>query len=140
MRRRLELNEALTKSCAALSLAVPLVPVSAMVPVNCNVAGSMCRAMVQLLLANIHTPSHHPVMVHTDLCDEWHILWMDGNTMWRYTPATRFEAVAMVEDILSTPVLAETGTSSPALGSEEIEGISRVLKRRRLSQPEGGNR
>lgn len=94
---------------------------------------------MQLLVANIHTPSHQPVMVHTDLRDEWHILWMDSNILWTYTPATRFEAVAVVEDILNTPVLCETSTSGAASVSEEIEGISRVLKRRRFLQPEGGN-
>lgn len=99
----------------------------------------MYQAMVQLLVANIHSPSHQPVMLHTDLRDEWHILWMDGNILWTYTPATRFEAVAIVEDVLSTPVSSETSTSSAASVSEEIEGISRVLKRRRFLQPECGN-
>jgi hypothetical protein len=95
--------------------------------------------MVQLLVANIHTPSHQPVLVHTDLRDEWHILWMDGNILWTYTPATRFEAVAIVEDILSTPISSELGTSNTALVSEEVEGISRVLKRRKFLQPESGS-
>ncbi|DBA79685.1 TPA: hypothetical protein ACH3X1_008358 [Trebouxia sp. C0004] len=102
-------------------------------------SGTVYQAMVQLLVANIHTPSHQPVMVHTDLCDEWHILWMDGNILWTYTPATRFEAVAMVEDIFNTPVLSETSTSSAASISEDTEGMPRVLKRRRFLQPEGGN-
>lgn len=99
----------------------------------------MYQAMVQLLVANIHTPSQQPVMVHTDLRDEWHILWMDGNIQWTYTPATRYEAVAMVEDILNPPVFSETSTSSAASVSEDIEGIPRVLKRSRFLQPEGSN-
>ena len=55
--------------------------------------------MVQLLIANIHTPLHQPVMVHTDLKDEWIIFWMDGNILWTYMPATRFEAVALIENV-----------------------------------------
>lgn len=94
--------------------------------------------MVQLLVANIHTPSQQPVMVHTDLRDEWHILWMDRNILWTYVPATRFEAVAIVEDILNTPVLSEMSTSSAASVSEDVEGVSRVLKRRKFLQLEGG--
>lgn len=108
------------------------------VSISGSVAGTVYQAMVQLLVANIHTPSHQPVMVHTDLRDEWHILWMDGPTIWTYTPATRFEAVAMVEDILNTPASNEMQTSNTALVSEGVEGISRVLKRRKFLLSEGG--
>ena len=93
---------------------------------------------MQLLVANIHTPAHQPVMVHTDLRDEWHIYWMDGSKLYTYTPASRFAAVAIIEDILKNPVSSEMGTSSAAPASEETEGISRMLKRRRFVEPEAG--
>ena len=95
--------------------------------------------MVQLLVASVYTPSHQPVMVHTDFCDDWHVLWMDGNILWTYMPATRFEAVALVEDSLNTPLLSRMSTSSTASISEEDEDISRGLKRRRFLQGEGSN-
>lgn len=94
----------------------------------------MYQAMAQLLAANIHTQVHQPAPVCTDLCDEWHILWMDGNQVWVYTPVTRFEAVAIVEDVLCAPAPSELGSGSVASSHADNEGISRVLKRRRFKQ------
>jgi hypothetical protein len=100
--------------------------------------GSVYQALVKLVAANIHTPDNQPVMVHTDLRDSWHIYWMDGSTIYTYTPTSRFEAVAIIEDVLRSPVPCELGTSSSASAIEETEGISRLLKRRKFAEPEGG--
>lgn len=40
-----------------------------------------CQGMCQLLLANILSRGLGPVVVVTDLVDEWQLLWMDGNNI-----------------------------------------------------------
>lgn len=46
-------------------------------------------------MANIHTPSQLPVMVHTELYNDRDILRIDGSDLWRYLSATRFEAATI---------------------------------------------
>lgn len=100
--------------------------------------GTVYQAMAQLLVANMHAPTKKPVVVLTDLRDDWHIYWMDGNKLYTYTPESRFVAVAAIEDILSTQVPSELGISSFASTSDETKGTSRLLKRRKFVQPEEG--
>lgn len=42
---------------------------------------AMCQAMGRLLAANILSCQNRPVLVATDLNEEWHLLWVDKATI-----------------------------------------------------------
>lgn len=92
---------------------------------------------MQLLLANIHSSDEKPVVVHTDLRDEWHIYWLDGSTVWVHTPKSRFVAVALIEDLLSKRTATQThGLASSSEGAEVERDEPVFLKRRKFTVPD----
>ena len=64
--------------------------------------------MGQLLLANVHSPTFHPVVVLTDLQEYWQLLWMDGNMI--YTGACKSAAagVACVNSLIEQVCTCKT--------------------------------
>ncbi len=45
----------------------------------------------------------------TDLCDEWHLLWLDGNTITQHPFTSRAQAVGFIEDMLADRTEASRG-------------------------------
>ncbi|CAL8468992.1 g8533 [Coccomyxa elongata] len=48
-------------------------------------------------------------MVLTDLCDEWHLLWLDGSTITQHRFTSRAQAVGFIEDFLADRTDASRG-------------------------------
>lgn len=59
----------------------------------------------------------------TDLCDEWHLLWLDGSTVNQHAFTSRAQAVGFIEDFLADRIEASMGGHPTA---------ARVAKRRRV--------
>ena len=45
--------------------------------------------------------SYISLQVLTDLCEVWHVLWLDGATIYQHSFASRDQAVGFIEDFLA---------------------------------------
>jgi len=93
--------------------------------------------------------------VLTDLCDEWHLLWLDSATIKHYAIDTRGQAIGFVEDLLAGRFEASEGVEPNAAGvakrrkiedrliatsgvddsdafKEQVESLEDVLARRKI--------
>lgn len=61
----------------------------------------MCQAMAQLLAANILSRQHRPVVVVTDLKEDWRLLWVDKATIMVGTCSGSAAAVAIIQTLLA---------------------------------------
>ena len=95
------------------------------------------------------------LQVLTDLCDEWHLLWLDSATIKHYAIDTRGQAIGFVEDLLAGRFEASEGVEPNAAGvakrrkiedrliatsgvddsdafKEQVESLEGVLARRKI--------
>lgn len=63
--------------------------------------GAMFQAMGQLLAANILSRKHRPVVVVTDLKDDWRLLWMDKATITTASCPGAAAAVAIIKAMVA---------------------------------------
>lgn len=78
------------------------------------------QACAQLLLANILSQSHKPVVVLTDLRDVWQLLWLDKTTIWIAHWDSRAEAIATIDLLIKEAALH---ADSPVIPSGQSSGI-----------------
>lgn len=100
----------------------------------------MHQASTQLLLANILSPATKPVVVLTDLDQQWRILHFDGSTLCPLSlDGERDVAVGIIDKILASYC---AGGDDAAVSSQPLEEVGevndRIFKRRRLFEPSSG--
>lgn len=62
---------------------------------------AMCQAMGQLLAANILSRQHRPVVVVTDLKEDWRLLWVDKATIVMGSCSGSAAAVAIIQALVA---------------------------------------
>lgn len=96
------------------------------------------QASTQLLLANILSPETKPVVVLTDLDQQWRILHFDSQRLHTVSlDDNRDAAVGLIDKILAS--YCASGGEAGSEPSEEVDGVGGVVdsifKRRRLFKP-----
>lgn len=85
----------------------------------------------------MHAPKFRPVVVLTDLCEEWHILWMDGMQPSCYSNLQRAHAIPLLRNVVQQARLYDLqhhGTPIPGSLRSVIEmaqegSFKRLFKR-----------
>ena len=85
------------------------------------------QALCQLVMANCLSPGLQPVVVLTDLQDDWQLFWMDGDEVGMGCFGTRADAVVLVRDLVQHA--AELATSIPGSLAAVAEAPGRSLSK-----------
>ncbi|KAK9810832.1 hypothetical protein WJX73_010692 [Symbiochloris irregularis] len=99
-------------------------------------AADYLQAKVTLLCSNIHSPKTKPVVVLTDLSDEWVLLWLNERTIFLAPFQGRSHAVGYLENLLATVSRfsadeAIVSDTAPTLSSADL--ADSVAKRQKIT-------
>jgi hypothetical protein len=74
------------------------------------------QALCEVVLANFLSPKFQPVVVLTDLCDAWQLLWMDGSVVKVAAVADRSAALTVISSCIQHAA-ATAATTAAAAGA-----------------------
>lgn len=99
---------------------------------------AMHQAQTQLLLANLLSPNTKPVVVLTDLNQQWRILYFDGSKLHALPfDGKRDDAVGLIDKIIASYCTGDEA-AGPLEEAVSASDVSNIFKRRRMAEPSSG--